>query len=417
MRRYGTAFTPTIGSAILTRIPLRVRPMPDVTDHLALALVPGLGPKLTAALLERFGSAAAARRATAGQLAEIQHIGEKTAAQLAAALRTVDVEPELRRMADRGVRAIPLGFPGYPAPLANVQVPPPLLYLRGEWTATDANAVGIVGSRSCSPYGLKVAAALARELARAGFTVISGLARGIDGAAHRAALEAGGRTVACLAGGLSRIYPPEHAGLADEIAAGRGCLITETAMAVDPQPGMFPARNRIISGLSRGVIVVEADVRSGALITARHAAEQGREVFAVPGRADDSLSSGCLELIRGGARLVRSADDVISDLKGIAAADYGSPSGEPASPSGGREPPRGLVEHEASHAPRSEAPAPLPPLSEQEQRLFDALAVRRHADELVRDLGLPVADVSRLLMQLEMKKVVRRQPGNFYERR
>src|SRR5207248_6180591 len=135
--------------------------------------------------------------------------------------------------------------------------PPPLLYFRGEWLEADANAVGIVGSRSCTSYGLKVAALLARGLARAGFTVVSGLARGIDAAAHRGALEGGGRTIAVLAGGLSRVYPPEHAPLADEIAAGRGCLVTETPMPMDPQLGMFPARNRIISGLSRAVIVVE----------------------------------------------------------------------------------------------------------------------------------------------------------------
>jgi DNA processing protein len=157
---------------------------------------------------------------------------------------------------------------------------------------------------------------LAAGLVRAGFTVVSGLARGIDGAAHRAALEAGGRTIAVLAGGLSRIYPPEHADLADQVAA-RGALVTETPMTVQPQPGMFPARNRIISGLSRGVVIVEAGERSGALITATHAAEQGREVFAVPGQADSPASAGCLELIRKGVRLVRSVDDILEDLRGL----------------------------------------------------------------------------------------------------
>src|SRR5438034_5177497 len=199
-----------------------------VRDHLALALVPGLGPKLTAALLERFGSAAAARRATAAQLLAIPHIGDKLAAALAEALRTADVDAELRLMAQHGVRAVPLGFPGYPPPLAKVPAPPPLLYFRGEWLEADANAVGIVGARSCTSYGLKVAALLARGLARSGFTVVSGLARGIDAAAHRGALEGSWRTVAVLAGGMSRVYPPEHAPLADEIAAGRGCLVTET---------------------------------------------------------------------------------------------------------------------------------------------------------------------------------------------
>jgi len=395
--------------------------MPDIPDvirdHLALALVPGLGPKLTAALLERYGSAGAARRATAVQLAEIPHIGEKTASGLAAALRTVDIEPELRLMEKHGTRVLPLGQPGYPQPLARVPAPPPLLYIRGEWVETDANAIGLVGSRSCSQYGLKIAAQLARELARAGFTIISGLARGIDGAAHRGALEVGGRTVAALAGGLSKIYPPEHAELAEQIVAGHGCLITETPMGMDPQPGMFPARNRIISGLSRAVIVVEANARSGALITARHAAEQGREVYAVPGRVDDSCSAGCLELIRGGARLVRSADDIIEDLKGISVADYREesrtrgPRGEGASSGPGEfQPP---VPSVLPPPP----PAPPPTLDPLQQKVYDTLASRRHADELTRELGLPVADLSRALMQLEMKKLIRRQPGNFYDRR
>jgi DNA processing protein len=392
--------------------------MPDVPDairdHLALSLIPGLGPKLTAALLERFGNATAARQATAAQLVEIPHIGEKTAAELAAALRTVNIEPELALLERHNTQVMPLGFGGYPSPLAKVPAPPPLLYVRGEWLNSDANAVGIVGSRSCTQYGLKIAAQLARELARAGFTIVSGLARGIDGAAHRAALEAGGRTVAALAGGLSKIYPPEHADLAGQIAAGRGSLITETPMGMDPQPGMFPARNRIISGLSRAVIVVEANARSGALITARHAAEQGREVYAVPGRVDDPASAGCLELLRSGARLVRSADDVIEDLKGISAVGYSDLA------SGRRQPtvPK-IAKEQPTDVGRSPepAPAPAPTLDPLQQRVFDAVATRKHADELTRELTLSVADLTRTLMQLEMKKLVRRQPGNFYERR
>ena len=294
---------------------------PDLADHLALALVPGLGPKLTAALLDRFGSPAAALRATAAELIEIPHIGEKLAASLSAALRTVNIAPELALLEKHGVRPVPLGWPGYPAPLAAVSAPPPLLYFRGAWMEADASAIGIVGSRSCTAYGRKMAEQFARGLVRAGFTVVSGLARGIDGVAHRAALDAGGRTIAVLAGGLTEIYPPEHADLAARVAE-HGALVTETPMMVAPQPGMFPARNRIISGLSRAVIVVEANAKSGALITATHAGEQGREVFAVPGPADSAASAGCLELIRKGARLVRNADDVIEDLKGIAVPEY-----------------------------------------------------------------------------------------------
>jgi DNA processing protein len=378
-----------------------------VRHHVALALVPGLGPKLTAALLDRFGSAEAARQASPAQLLEIPHIGEKLAASLATALRTVDVEAELHLMAQHGVHAIPLGFEGYPAPLATVPAPPPLLYMRGTWTFADVYGIAMVGSRSCTSYGLRITGQLARGLARAGFTIISGLARGIDAAAHRGALEAGGRTIAVLAGGLSRIYPPEHTPLADEIANGRGCLITESPMALAPQPGMFPARNRLISGLARAVIVVEAHAKSGALITATHAADQGREVYAVPGPIDSPASSGCLELIRNGARLIRSAQDVIEDLKGLAITE--PPAVAPTPWMGAPEP--------TPAAEPANLPLPLPQLEPLQRQLFEALSSKRHADELARELNQPVGDVTRSLMQLELKKLVRRLPGNFYERR
>jgi DNA processing protein len=383
----------------------------ELHEHLALALVPGLGPKLTAALLERFGSAAAARRATATELLEVPHIGTKLAEALATALHTTDITAELALLARHEVRAVPLGWPGYPAPLATVAGAPPLLYFRGAWAEGDANAVGIVGSRSCTAYGRRVAEQLARDLVRAGFTIVSGLARGIDGAAHRAALDAGGRTIAVLAGGLSSIYPPEHGDLAKQVAK-QGCLVSEVPMAVAPQPGMFPVRNRIISGLSRAVIVVEANAKSGALTTASHAAEQGREVFAVPGAVDSAASAGCLELIRKGARLVRHADDVIEDLRGLAT--------EPANPDrkvGGGTAHRAGDAAVPPAAPPAPEPVPLPALDAAQQRVFDALAAKRHADELVRELNLPAGDLARTLMQLELKKVVRRLPGNFYERR
>ena len=384
---------------------------PNYADHLALALVPGLGPKLTAALLARFGSPAAARRATAAELLEIPHIGEKIAASIATALRTVDIGPELDLLTRFDVRPVPLGWPGYPPPLAAVVAPPPLLYFRGAWAEADRNAIGIVGARGCTAYGRKMAEQLARGLVRAGFTIVSGLARGIDGVAHKAALDAGGRTIAVLAGGLSSIYPPEHADLAEQVAK-QGALVTETPMSVAPQPGMFPARNRVISGLSRAVVVVEANAKSGALITVTHAAEQGREVFAVPGAADSPASAGCLELIRKGARLIRNADDVIEDLKGISTADYR----ELANPD---RKVGGVANREGSAAPVARPPRlpPLPPLDPAQQRVYDALASKRQADELARELSVPAGDLARTLMQLELKKVVRRLPGNFYERR
>jgi DNA processing protein len=228
---------------------------PEVRDLLALHLVPDIGPRLTAALLERFGSGGAVLRATAAELQEVPHIGAKLAGDLCQAMARGDVAAECDLMAQCGVRLLVRCTPDYPRSLENIESPPYLLYIRGTLEPRDANAVAVVGSRHCTAYGKRVAERLAGDLARAGFTVISGLARGIDGIAHRAALEAGGRTVAVLAGGLSRIYPPEHIDLAKEVE-GAGALLTEAAMKMEPMAGMFPARNRIISGLSRATSLV-----------------------------------------------------------------------------------------------------------------------------------------------------------------
>jgi DNA processing protein len=267
--------------------------------------------------------------------------------------------------------------------------------------------VGIVGSRHCSAYGRRVAEKLASGLVKAGYCVISGLARGIDGAAHKAALDAGGRTLAVLAGGLSKIYPPEHSELADDIS-GHGALITETPMTVSPQAGMFPARNRIISALSRAVVIVEANVRSGALITATHAAEQGREVFAVPGNVDSVMSAGCLELIRNGARLVRSVDDILEDLQGLSVPD----------PPPKEKRVRSLLDLETSAEPVDDKP-PAPPagMDETQTKIWNLLERQCLADQLARDLGLTMGDLAMVLMKMEMKKLIRRLPGNAYERR
>jgi DNA processing protein len=362
-------------------IPAELRPL------LILHLVPGLGPRLTAALLERFGSAEAILRAGPEELAEVPHIGAKLARDFHDGMRRADVDAELAALAQHDVRLLALGTPDYPAPLANIPDPPHLLYVRGGLEKRDANAVAIVGSRHGTSYGRRTAENLAAGLARAGYTIVSGLARGVDGAAHRGTLQAGGRTLAVLAGGLSRIYPPEHADLAREVQAA-GAVLSEAPMHADPMAGMFPARNRIISGLSRAVVIVEAAERSGALITASHAAEQGRTVLAVPGPIDSPASGGANALIRKGAVLCRGVDDVLEELEGV----------------------------------RGEAPArpaaPPPDLDEGQRRIWEFLAEGpRHADEITRHLGVPVAEVTRSLMMLEMRKVLRRLPGNQYERR
>jgi DNA processing protein len=362
---------------------------------LALHLVPGLGPRLTAALLERFGSAEAVLRADVEELRQVPYLGEAVAQAVHQAAAQADVDAELEMMARHNVHLRVLGTPDYPASLASIATPPHLLYVRGTIETRDANAVALVGSRHGTAYGRRVAERLAADLVRAGMTVISGLARGIDGCAHRGALQAGGRTLAVLAGGLARVYPPEHKELAEQVAAA-GALLSEAAMGMEPMAGMFPARNRIISGLSRAVVVVEAAEKSGALITASHAADQGRPVFAVPGPIDSPASGGTHALIRQGAVLCRGVEDVLEELEGIPAP---MPPGQ-----------------EAAAAPA--APAGPPPGLDAEQRCVWELLGEgpRHVDELVQRLGLGVAQLSGMLLLMEMKKAVRRLPGNRYER-
>jgi DNA processing protein len=359
----------------------------EVRDLLALHLVPGLGSRLTSVLLKRFGSAAAALQATADQLQELPHIGPKLAQSLSAAMRRVDLAGELELMAREGVRLLVRGAADFPPALVEIPDPPHLLYLRGTLLPEDSRAIALVGSRQSTSYGRRVAERLAADLVRAGYTIISGLARGIDGIAHRAALKAGGRTLAVLAGGLSKIYPPEHAELAHEVEAA-GALLTEAAMRMEPMAVMFPARNRLISGLARGVVVIEAAAKSGALITARHAAEQGRTVFAVPGPLDSPASAGTHYLVRQGAILIRGAEDILEELEGI-------------------------------QCPARPVPSqPKVQMDDIERRIWEFLQdCPRHIDEIVQQLSLPLSQVSGALLTLEMKKAIQRLPGNRYERR
>jgi DNA processing protein len=362
-------------------------PSDELRAQLALQLVPGIGPRLTAALLERFGSAPAVLQAGAAELQEVPHIGAKLAGSIVAALDRVDVDAELALLTQQGIDLLVRGTPAYPAALAAIPDPPQLLYCWGSLTDADRKAVALVGSRSSTTYGRRAAERLAGGLVRAGWTVVSGLARGIDAAAHRGAIDAGGRTLAVLAGGLGRIYPPEHAELARDVRQS-GALLSESSLNQEPMAGLFPSRNRIISGLSQAVVIVEAAERSGALITARWAAEQGRPVFAVPGPIDSEASGGSNALIRQGAVLVRGVDDILEELEGI--------------PGKKDQPP---------------AAAPPPELDPVHRRIWDCLAEGpKHLDEMVQQLDLPVPQLSGALMMLEMKKLVRRLPGNRYER-
>jgi DNA processing protein len=359
----------------------------DERDLIALHLVTGIGPRLTSALLSRFGSASAVLRASVQELREIPYLGAKAEA-LTRALANPDVAKECAQIEKHGVHLRVLGQPDYPANLATIEDVPHLLFVRGTIEKRDEKAIAIVGSRACTSYGKRWAERIGEDLARAGWTIVSGLARGIDACAHRGALKANGRTLAVLAGGLSKIYPPEHKELADEVAAS-GALITESCMGMEPMATLFPARNRIISGLSRAVVVIEAAEKSGALISARLAAEQGREVFAIPGPVDSPASAGTLQLLRKGVRLVRHAEDILEDLQELPSLTGESP------------------------AQQAVLPLGLDPV---QQAIWEALAERRMVDDLTAQLQLPISELTRHLMMLELKKVVRRLPGNWYER-
>lgn len=359
----------------------------DRVHALRLALVPGVGPKIRRVLLERFGSAEAVLRAPPAALREVPGVGPKLSARLAAAMDQIDAEAEIALCQAHDVRILMEADPGYPPLLRQVPDPPGVLFVRGTLRAQDELALAIVGTRHPTMYGVRQAERLAGSLARAGMTIISGLARGIDAAAHRGALGAGGRTLAVLASGVLNIYPPEHAELARSVVE-HGALLSESPPRAEPLAGAFPQRNRIISGLALGVLVVEAGDHSGALITARHAMEQGREVFAVPGRIDDRTSRGCHRLIRDGAKLVETVEDILEELGPLYQAtvrDDGQ-----------------VVRH----------PAELS-LNEVEQQVLSAIGDRATAiDQIVAETGLPVPQVLSTLSVLEMRHVIRRLSGS-----
>lgn len=357
-----------------------------MADTLRLSLVPGIGPKLYRALVAHFGGPAAVFAASTSQLREVQGIGAKLCRELLRARDEIDVEAELALAERNGVKLLTADAAEYPRGLNDIHDPPAILYARGDIRPEDALAVAIVGSRHATHYGLEQATRLAASLARAGLTIISGLARGIDSAAHRGALEAGGRTIAVLGSGLLEIYPPENRSLADQVAAS-GAVISEAAMLAKPTSGMFPQRNRLISGLSLGVLVIEASLRSGALITARHAMEQGRDVFALPGRVDSRMSHGCHRLIRDGAKLVETADDVLEEL---------GPLAHVALATDGRE-----IHH----------PAELL-LNEQEKTVLDVVGNNPTTiDTIVSTSGLAAHQVLATISVLEMRRLIRRTSG------
>lgn len=366
-------------------------PPEDLVDAVRLSLISGVGPRLRKALLEEFGTAAAVLSAAPSDLRRVQGIGPELTRRIAVAREDIDVQAELDLCAANGIAILSECDPAYPRALKEIHDPPGILFVRGEILPQDALAVAIVGSRHATHYGLAQAERLAGGLARAGLTIISGLARGIDAAAHRGALAAGGRTLAVLGSGVLNMYPPEHAALADEVVA-RGAVISESPPRSPPLSGAFPQRNRIISGMSLGVLVVEASVRSGALISARHAMEQGREVFAVPGRVDNRMSHGCHRLIRDGAKLVETVDDVLEEFGPLVA-------------------PAQSAQGDAVHHPAELL------LNELEQQVLATIASEPITiDAVLAASKLPAPQVLATISVLEMRRLVRRLSGNLIVR-
>ncbi len=360
-------------------------------ERLRLHLVPGVGPLTHLRLLQYFGLAGQVLRASTKSLQEVEGVGPKLAAAIGAAAIEGTAEKVLARCREAGYQLLEADSVDFPESLRSIPDVPQMLFVNGEILPRDHLAVAIVGSRRCTVYGVHQAEKLANALARAGVTIVSGLAQGIDTAAHRGALAAGGRTIAVLATGLDHIYPPENADLAAAIAKS-GAVVTEARLDQHPSPGIFPQRNRIISGLSMGVLVIEAARNSGALHTVRHAMEQGREVMALPGRVDSLASDGCHDLIRDGATLIRHADDVLKAL---------GPTMKPVS----------IEPQTEVHSPRELI------LNDQERIVLNLVTTEpRHLDQILSSTTLDASRVLATLTVLEMKRLVRRQPGGYLVR-
>jgi len=361
----------------------------ELIPEITLSMVGGVGSTLTQRLLNHFGDVEAILAASAAQLQGVEGIGPKIAKSISLARSLCNAEALIDRCREHGIALIAKKDPRYPELLRKIHDPPVFLFVQGEFRPADDLAVAIVGTRHASHYGRTQTERLAAELSQSGFTIVSGLARGIDGAAHRGALAAGGRTIAVLGSGLLNIFPPEHRQLAGEVIE-HGALVSEYAPDQRPDKGTFPQRNRIVSGLSLGVLIVEAPRKSGALITASLAGEQGREVFAVPGPIDHESSRGCHRLIRDGAILVESADDIIEHL--------------------------GPLVKPARHPKRKSAtirnPAELQ-LNEPETTVLQLIGVApTQIDAIIIGSGMLPHQVLATIGVLEMKRLIRRGEAN-----
>ena len=411
----------------------------EVVDDILLSTVDGVGPLTAERLVERFGSAGEALRAPVSELVQVEKVGEALARKIATARESVDAAAIVRFCEENGIAVLTLRDSRYPSRLREIANPPRLLYVRGEIKPEDSRAISIVGTRSATTYGRSQTTRLVRKLVEAGFTIVSGLALGIDGYAHRAALDARGRTIAVLGGGVARIYPREHEDLAARVM-NAGALVSEYHPLTTPLSGNFPARNRIVSGLSIGTLVIESGKKGGSMITARFAAEQNRELYAVPGPVDSPVSQGCHELIRDGAILVESVEDILYSLPsyeikpvildelkreddrfaegtvGISERSVASIARPPKTPSKAKsKTKRSAKESEDKNSllPEPEpTPKPLPPLNDLERQIVEIVGDKTVSiDEIIRAVNLPASNVLGTITALEFKQVLRRLEG------
>jgi DNA processing protein len=361
--------------------------MTESEAYFIVHLIDGIGPVRAKRLRERFGSLDKAITARGADLRTAEGIGNELVDKITS-WKEIDVEKERKWAAELGLQIVTQADPQYPASLREIYDPPLALYIKGTIPETWPRGVAVVGSRETSHYGLETAKKLGYQIAYAGVPVISGLARGIDTAAHLGALAAKGATWAALGCGLDKMYPPENDALAAKIVESGGCLISELPLGTAPDKRTFPMRNRIVSGLSFGVLVIEAGRQSGALITARQALEQGRQVFAVPGRIDNPLAQGCHQLIKDGAKLVEGVEDILGELEFF------------------------------QFREDQPKPRPLPAnLSGDEEKVYAAIERDETPIDLITQMtGLPSGTVSSTLLRLEMKKLVRQLPGKVFVR-
>lgn len=372
---------------------------PALEALLALHLVPEVGPVRARALIAHFGSAQAALGADSKALSQVRGIGPGLAEVVAAWPKSVNLAAEVQLIKDQGFWILTERDPLYSPLLAQIDQAPLLLYVWGEIRPSDHQAIGIVGSREATTYGLSATKRMSYVLASAGLCVVSGLARGVDRAAHEAALAAGGRSLAVLGSGLGKVYPPENLPLAQRIAT-QGAVISEYPIMRNADAKTFPRRNRIVAGWSSGLLVTEAPLRSGSLITANQALEAGRNVYAVPGPIDRHSSSGCNRLIQQGAKLVTDPQEIIEDL--LPHLTLHAPTAVP----------------QPSNSSPPAADAPMAALSLEEKILLEALGSEpQPIDQIIERSGLTAATCNSSLMRLEIKALLLAHPGRCYSRR